>query len=32
MDSARQIPAMTRDAGWQRAARQARLLSWLSLA
>ncbi len=32
MDSTRQTPAMTRDAGWQRAARQARLLSWLSLA
>jgi divalent metal cation (Fe/Co/Zn/Cd) transporter len=31
-DGTRQIAAITRDAGWQRAARQARLLSWLSLA
>jgi divalent metal cation (Fe/Co/Zn/Cd) transporter len=31
-DSTRQTPAITRDASWQRAARQARLLSWLSLA
>ena len=28
----RQTTAITRDASWQRAARQARLLSWLSLA
>ena len=28
----RQIAAITRDTSWQRAARQARLLSWLSLA
>ena len=27
-----QIAAITRDTSWQRAARQARLLSWLSLA
>ena len=32
MDSTRQAPAMNRDASWQRDARQARLLSWLSLA
>jgi divalent metal cation (Fe/Co/Zn/Cd) transporter len=32
MDSTDQALAMTRDTGWQRAARQARLLSWLSLA
>ncbi len=31
-DSTHQIPAITQDASWQRAARQARLLSWLSLA
>jgi divalent metal cation (Fe/Co/Zn/Cd) transporter len=32
MDNAYQAAAVTRDAGWQRAARQARLLAWLSLA
>src|SRR5205807_1322205 len=32
MDSTRQTAAITRDASWQRAARHARLLSWLSLA
>jgi divalent metal cation (Fe/Co/Zn/Cd) transporter len=31
-DSTRQTTAITRDASWQRATRQARLLSWLSLA
>jgi len=32
VDSTGHGPAVTRDAGWQRAARQARLLAWLSLA
>jgi hypothetical protein len=32
MGSTRQAPAIARDASWQRAARQALLLSWLSLA
>jgi divalent metal cation (Fe/Co/Zn/Cd) transporter len=31
-DGTHQIAAITRDTSWQRAARQARLLSWLSLA
>jgi divalent metal cation (Fe/Co/Zn/Cd) transporter len=32
MNSTGQTQALSRDAGWRRAARQARLLSWLSLA